>query len=264
MIDAIAPKDVEAPKKDTSLRFSDVPSLGFTYIALHHAKPPFDNKALRQAVAFCFNREAINEVVFFGTGKVGQTPIPPSSWAYDASVQPYKQDYERARAKLTEGGKPGGFSFTLLVTNSPEGVQLAEAYKSQLAEAKIVANIELLEFGTLLDRSNKGNFEALSLGWSGRADPDGNLYNYYHSQGGNNRGEYKNPEVDKLLDQARAVSDQGERKRLYTEATKIIADDVPQVFIRFPAEIKVWLPAVQGFTHVPDGMMRMTNVSLKK
>ena len=263
LVDQIAGKDVEATKKDSSLVLSDVPSLGFTYITLHHGKPPFDNKALRQAVAYSLDRDGINKVVFFNTGRAGQTPIPPSSWAYDASVAPYKQDYNTVKQKLTEGGKPQGFSFTMLVTNSPEAIQLAEAYKAQLGEAKIVANIELLEFATLLDRSNKGEFEAISLGWSGRPDPDGNVYNYFHSKGGGNRGNYNNPEVDKLLEQARAVADPAQRKQLYTQATKLIADDVPQVFIRFPAEIKVWQPAVQGFVHVPDGMMRLNAVSLK-
>lgn len=262
--DSIAPKDVDAVKKDSSLVYSEVASLGFTYISLHVGKPPFDNKALRQAVAWSLDREGINKVVFFNTGAAGQTPIPTSSWAYDPSVAPYKQNYDTVRQKLTEGGKPNGFAFTMLVTNSPEAIQLAEAYKAQLAEAKIVANLELLEFATLLDRTNKGDFEAHSLGWSGRPDPDGNIYNYFHSTGGNNRTGYKNAEVDTLLDQARAVADPAERKKIYAQATRIIADDAPFAFVRFPAEVKVRLPVVQGFTHIPDGMMRMTNVWLKK
>lgn len=264
LIDQIAPKDIAATKKDPSVVYSEVASLAFTYITLLTTKPPFDNKALRQAIAWSVDREGINKVVFFDSGKPGQTPIPPSSWAYDPSVQPYKQDYNKARQLLTEGGKPDGFAFTMLVTNSPEAIQLAEAYKAQLGEAKITANIELLEFGTLLDRFNKGSFEAVSLGWSGRPDPDGNIYNFFHSKAGSNRSGYNNPEVDKLLEQTRAVADPAERKKLYTQVTTIIAQDAPMIFIRFPAEIKVWLPTVQGFVHNPDGMMRLSAVSLKQ
>ena len=113
----------------------------------------------------------------------------------------------------------------MMVTNSPEAIQLAEAYKAQLAEAKITANLELLEFATLLDRSNKGDFESVSIGWSGRPDPDGNIYNFFHSTGGNNRNGYNNPEVDKLLEDARVASDPAQRKTIYTQATKIIADE---------------------------------------
>ncbi len=264
MVDSIPPKDIEATKRDASLRASELSSLGFSYITFQTGKPPFDNKALRQAVAWAIDRDAINRVIFFGSGQVGQTPIPPSSWAYDPGVQVYKQDYAMARQKLEEGGKAGGFSFTLLLTNSPEAVQLGEAYKAQLQEAKITANLEQLEGSAFTDRSNRGNFEATIGTWSGRPDPDGNVYNYCHSSGGLNRGAYQNPEVDRLLEQARAVTDLAERKRLYTQVTRLVADDAPHVFIRHAAEIKVWQPAVEGFIHIPDGMMRLMTVSLKR
>ena len=70
--------------------------------------------------------------------------------------------------------------------------------------------------------------------------------------------------MDKLLEQTRAVADPAERKTLYSQADKLIADDAPLIFIHFPAEQKIWLPAAQGFVHVPDGMMRMHQVWLKK
>ncbi len=264
MVDSIPSKDIEATKRDTALRVGNIPSLGFSYITFQTARPPFDNKALRQAVAWAIDRDGINKVVFFGSGQAGQTPIPPSSWAYDPAVAPYKQDYAMARKKLEEGGKAEGFSFTLLLTNSPEAIQLGEAYKAQLQEARITANLEVLEGSAFTDRSNKGSFEATIGTWSGRPDPDGNVYNYCHSSGGLNRGSYKNTEVDRLLEQTRAVSDTGERKRLYTQVSKLVTDDAPHVFIRHAAEIKVWQPAVEGFVHIPDGMMRLTTVSLKR
>ncbi|CAN5200827.1 ABC transporter substrate-binding protein [soil metagenome] len=261
MIDQVSARDVAQAREDPDLVYDEVAGLGFTYISLHSSNPPFDNMALRQAVAWTLDREAINETLFFGTGSAAQTPIPPSSWAYDESVQIYTQDYDMARQKLEEGGMPDGFEFTMLVTNTPDGVQLAEAYRAMIGEAGIVANIELLEFGTLLDRSNAGDYQAVSLGWSGRPDPDGNIYGYFHSEGGLNRGSYSNPEVDELLDQTRAVSDQDERRALYSELLTIVAEEAPMIFVRFPAEIKIWQPVIEGFMHVPDGMMRMDGVS---
>ena len=263
MIDSLPPKDIEATKKDQSLRLDEVPSLAFSYVTLQVTRPPFDNKALRQAFAWAIDREAINQVVFFGSGQAGQTAIPPSSWAFDPAIQPYRQDYAMARRKLEEGGQPNGFSFTMLITNSPESVQLAEAYKAQLQEVKIVANLEQLEGTAFTDRSNKGLFDGTVGTWSGRPDPDGNIYNYCHSSGGLNRGGYKNPEVDRLLEQARASGDTAERKRLYSQVSTIVADEAPHVFLRYPAEIKVWRPTVQGFVHIPDGMMRLKSVSLQ-
>jgi len=252
---------VEGLRDDPDLEMSEIASLGFTYITLNHQVPPFDNIALRQAVAWTIDRDAINQTIFFGTGAPAQTPIPTSSWAYDESVQVYTQDYDMAAQKLEEGGMPDGFEFTMKVTNSPDAIQLAEAYQAQIAEAGITCELELLEFGTLLDQLNSSDFEAVSLGWSGRPDPDGNIYGYFHSEGGLNRGGYANAEVDTLLEQTRAESEPAVRRDLYTQAMTIVAEEVGMVFIRYPAEIKVWRPSVVGFTHIPDGMMRFDGVS---
>jgi peptide/nickel transport system substrate-binding protein len=262
LIDQISARDIEEARNDPDLVYSEVAGLAFTYIALNAQVEPFDDMALRQACAWCIDRDAINQVLFFGTGSPAQTPIPPSSWAYDDSVQVYEQDYDMARQKLEEGGMPDGFEFPMMVTNSPDAIQLAEAYQAQMAEAGIMVELELLEFGTLLGRLNDEDFVAVSLGWSGRPDPDGNIYGYFHSEGGLNRSGYSNSEVDRLLDETRAVTDLDERRALYSEATTIIAEEAPMIFIRFPGEIKVFQPTLQNYVHVPDGMMRLTEVWL--
>jgi peptide/nickel transport system substrate-binding protein len=264
MIDQISAKDVAKTQSDSTLKLDQIAALGFNYISLNQKQPPFDKKELRQAVAWTIDRDTIIKSVLFGIGKPAQTPIPPNSWAYDDSVQIYKQDYDKAKAMLAAGGQPNGFEFSMLVTNSPDSIQLAEAFRSQMMKVGITAKLELLEFATLLSRSNASNYQAVSLGWSGRPDPDGNIYNYFHTDGGNNRGGYSNPDVDKLLEQTRAESDPAKRKVLYTQVTTLIAQDAPMIFFDFPSEIKTWRPVVQGFVHVPDGMMRFNKVWLKK
>lgn len=262
MIDSLSARDVALVREDDSLVYEEIAGLGFSYISFNVSAAPFDNMALRQAVAWTIDRDAINETLFFGTGNPAQTPIPPSSWAYDETLQFYSQDYDMARQKLEEGGMPDGFEFTMVVTNTPDSIQLAEAFRAQIGEAGIVCEIELLEFGTLLERTDSGNFQAVSLSWSGRPDPDGNIYSYFHTEGGNNDIGYSNAEVDRLLDETRAVSDQDERRALYSELMSIVADEAPMLFIRFPAQNKVWQPALQGFVLVPDGMMRLDKVYL--
>lgn len=264
LIDGISAKDVESVEADDSLVYSEVAGLGFSYIHFNATEAPFDNMALRQAVAWTLDRDSINETLFFGTGDVGQTPIPPSSWAYDESLVIYQQDYDMARQLLEEAGMPDGFEFTMLVTNTPDAIQLAEAFRAQIGEAGITANLELLEFGTLLEMVNERNFQSVSLGWSGRPDPDGNIYSYFVTDGGNNRAGYSNTEVDELLNAARATSDNEERKQIYAEACTIIAEEAPMIFVRFPAQNKVWQPAMQGYVHVPDGMMRLDKVWLEQ
>ena len=142
--------------------------------------------------------------------------------------------------------------------------QLAEVYKEQLADVGITMEIELLEFATLLDRTLKQEFDASSLQWSGRPDPDGNIYNYFYSTGSGNRSQYANPEVDKILDQTRAVSDQAERKKLYSQLNEILTVDNPMIYIQHRPEVKVMSKQVKGFVHNPDGMMRFAGVTLAR
>lgn len=261
MDDLISAKDAKQLKADTSLVYDELPGLGYRYILFNSATDPFGNMALRQAVAWSLDRAAIQKTLFFGTGAVANTPIPPSSWAYDPSLVIYgKQDYDMAKKKLADGGKANGFEFTLMVPNTPDDIQLGEAYRDQLAQVKISMKLETLEFQTLLDRSYAGNFQAHTGAWSGGPDPDDNVYSYFRSGGGTNRGKYKNDQVDTLLDQGRSTTDKDKRKSAYNQVAKIITDEAPMIFIMHPAEIKVWQPTIQGFVHSADQLMRMNTV----
>ena len=261
IIDIPNAKDIPALRNSQDPRYYEVPGLAFRYIQFNIERPPLDNKAIRQAVAWSIDREAINKAIFFDAGQPAQQPIPPSSWAFDASFKPYTRDVAKAKAKVAESGVQSP-RFPAMVTNTPEEKQIAEVYKEQLADVGIEMDIELLEFATLLDRSNRGDFTAQVLQWSGRPDPDGNVFNYFHTKGGQNRSKYSNPEVDQLLERARATYDEGERKQLYAQVNTIIADDSPMVFIQHRPEIKISSPKLQNFVHVPDGMMRFAQVWL--
>src|SRR5262249_52776354 len=115
----------------------------------------------------------------------------------------------------------------------------------------------------LTDRSGKKDYVAAISSWSGRADPDGNVANLFTTKGAQNRSDYQNPKVDELLQQARGTTDQPTRRRLYGEANAIILDDMPLLPIQHLPEIKAMSQKLQGFIHVPDGMIRTTTVSLQ-
>ena len=105
----------------------------------------------------------------------------------------------------------------------------------------------------------------ISYQWSGRPDPDGNVYQFFKTSPGTslNWSGISNPKLDALLDQTREISSQAERKKLYTEVTKILQDELPMVFIVHPIEPKAFNPKVQGYEPIPDGMMRFKDVWLK-
>jgi peptide/nickel transport system substrate-binding protein len=264
MIDMPNAKDMPSLKTGTELKYSEVPGLAYRYIQLNVKRAPLDNKAFRQAIAWSIDREAINKAVFFNVGQVGYQAIPPSSFAFDPDFKPYSpRDVQKAKAKLAESGVANP-TFTGMVPNTPEDRQLAEVFKEQLAETGITLEIELLESTVLGDRALKREYMASINGWSGRPDPDGNVYNFFHSKGAQNRSDYLNAEVDKLLDATRATYDNAERKKLYSQANELVLDDSPIIFSQHRPEVKVMTQKVQGYVHVPDGMMRLWNVWLQK
>ncbi len=261
---SIAAKDVAGVKSGSELVIKDVAGLGFNGLGFNVAKEPFNKKELRQAVAEALDRDQINKTVYFGVNTVAQGAIPPSSWAFDANYKPYGANIAKAKEYLKAGGKPDGFTFDFKVgSGSPTTTQLAQLIKDQLAKAGITANLVQEERTTLSNDQNMGNFQMLIFGWSGRADPDGNLYNIFHTGGGLNYGGYSSPMVDDLLEKARAAGDQAQRKDLYQQAQKLIVDDAAMAFYSFVPAYLVMQPKVQGVQLYPDFMMRFESAWLK-
>src|SRR5882762_2370982 len=143
VMDYVQPRDVAAVKADKNVVVVDVPSLADFAYQLNHARPPFNTKALRQAVAYALDLEQIVKGVWLNVGVPANGPIPPTSWAYDRSIPPIRRDLAKSKAKLGEGGQPNGFAFTMTTNNIPINVQEAEVIQAQLREAGITMRIKI-------------------------------------------------------------------------------------------------------------------------
>jgi peptide/nickel transport system substrate-binding protein len=265
VMDYVLPRDVAPMKADKRLVVVDVPSLADFGYQLNHTRPPFNVKALRQAVAYAVDLDQIVKGVWLNVGYPANGPISPASWAYDRSIPPIKRDLSKARAKLLEGGQPGGFTFTLTTNNIPISVQEAEVIQAQLAEVGITVKIQLVDSSTLIAQGNAKNFDMISFQWSGRPDPDGNTYQFFKTTPGTsfNWSGLSNERVDTLLERTREVASPAERKKLYGELTRLLQDELPMLFIVHPIEPKAFSPRVQGYDPIPDGMMRFKDVWLR-
>src|SRR6266849_2483753 len=265
VMDYVQPRDVAAVRADRNVVVVDVPSLADFAYQLNHTRPPFATKALRQAVAYALDLDQIVKGVWLNVGVPANGPIPPTSWAYDKTIPPIRRDLGRAKAKLAEGGQAAGFTFTMTTNNIPINVQEAEVIQAQLREAGITMKIKLVDSATLISDGNNKNFEMISYQWSGRPDPDGNTYQFYKTTQGTslNWSGISNPQIDALLDRSREASSQAERKKLFSDLTKILQEELPMVFIVHPIEPKAFSPKVQGYEPIPDGMMRFKDVWLQ-
>jgi peptide/nickel transport system substrate-binding protein len=113
----------------------------------------------------------------------------------------------------------------------------------------------------LLDQAIKGNHESVFINWSGRLDPDLNIYDFAVTGGSSNRSQYSNPEVDKLLNAARAEGDQAKRKAIYDNVMNIVHDDIYYIFMYHTNNVFGISKGAQGFNYIPDGIIRTATIS---
>jgi peptide/nickel transport system substrate-binding protein len=258
--DGVDPNLVAQAKANPNLVYQQIPSLSFGGFMLNTKAPPFDTVNVRQAIAWGVNRDEIVSKVLNGVGVVAQGPLSPGSWAYDSSFAPFSYDVNKAKAALQQAGV-SNVSFTMLIpSGSPLATQEAEFIQSELQAAGITVNIKQEVFATLLDDTAAHNFQAALVGWSGRPDPDGNMYSWFHTGGGLNDMQYSNPQVDALLEDARASSDQATRAKDYIQAQQLIVNDASYIFINHGVSVQATSKKVQNFLLLPTGIMEFLSV----
>ena len=267
MLERLAPSDVTSVKSDKNLNFISMSGLGFYDLTFNVSNGPrapkaFKDKRVRQAFVLAIDRDAINQVIGGGIFAPISQAIPTNSPYFDASIKTTKRDIPKAKALL----KAAGFeqlSVELTFGNNTVSNQMAQMLQAMLSEAGINLKLRPTDYAAALNASTKGDFELLYLGWSGRTDPDGNLHQFVTCRGNLNYGRYCNPDVDKLLDDARVKPTVAERKPIYDAAQKILADEDPIIYLYAQPWPYALSKKVQGFTPYPDGLIRLRGVSIK-
>ena len=270
MSEYIVPTDVDAVRKDNRLRLAAMDSLGYQTIEFNVGNGPRAKSAVgadsrvRRAFELAIDREALVQVVYNGLYGTTAQAIPPSSPMHLAGVRPKPRDVAAARALLKEAGLPLPVVVNLVVSNNPDLRQAGEVIQSMAAEAGFDVKVTASEFASALAAATRGEFEAFLVAWSGRVDPDGNLFGFLHSNGALNDGKYANPKVDGLLEQARAVSDVAQRRAIYEQVFAQTTQDLPLIYLWLQKNLVGMSAKVTGFRQVPDGMIRLQGVSLAK
>ena len=258
--------EADSAKPDTKYKLIQHGAFAWQGIWLNVTKPPFDNKLLRQAFNATIDRNAIANVVLQGAVFPAFSFFPNGTPAYDPTWKIPSRNLALAKEKLQAAGRAGGFEFSVMSTPGQVNQSILQAVQSMASEAGIQIKVQLIEFGQLLDATDHLQHQAALLGWSGRPDPDFDIYPFMTPSGlgSFNDSGYQNPKVTELLDAARLLNDMNQRRRAYGEVTKILADDLPYIWLYFPKEYKLVSVRVKGFVHEPDGMMRFQTVSVAR
>jgi len=238
---------------------------GYTVVRYNVAHGPKGEKLgsdprIREAIEAAIDRKILTEVVFNGEYVPGNQPFDPSNFYYNADFPVPERDVEKAKRLLEEAGAPD-FTFTLIVPPERDRQEAAQVMQAMLVEAGITMNIETQENVTMLQAGREGDFEAYFTFWSGRPDPDGNLFTHYACNGPLNHSAYCNEEFTRLVTEARKVSDENERKKLYDEAAAQMIEDRPSLIVWHRMIFTGLRKEIDGFVPHSDGLIRLKGVS---
>jgi peptide/nickel transport system substrate-binding protein len=259
--DNLPEQQVNDLKDSDGIVVESAPSNDYWYFAPNQAREPFGDPRVRQALAWAIDRDAIVQASTFGNGVVNQTAIPATSgWYYDYA--PYSRDLDMARSLLEEAGVSDLTMDLMVVSTDTPAVTNAQVIAANLAEIGVNVEIRQLDVSTWLADQAEGNFDAFLWSWIGNLDPSDFYYAQHHTDGGFNAQGYSNPDVDALLDEAAAETDQEARKALYDQAAQQIVDDASYVYLYNPEVVAAWSPNVEGFDVRGDAAIRFDDVSL--
>jgi peptide/nickel transport system substrate-binding protein len=266
IIERIAPADVETVKSDANLAFHPVTGTGYQALTFNLKKGDKDtfpighDKRIRQAFELSIDRNVINEVVGQGIFQPAYQPFPPTSFAYDKKFERRQRDVAKAKTLLAEAGVER-VKLEIAFGNNTASQQVYELIQAMSAEAGFDISLRPTEFAALQSALKESDFEAGQSGWSGRADPDGNIHPFVSCEGNLNDAHYCNEKVDALLEEARSLTDPAKRKALYDQVQEIIQDELPIVYLYYQPWPFAARANVKGFTAYPDGMVRLRGVS---
>lgn len=263
VVNDLSPDVVHQLAAEKAVTIAESAGTDYAYVGINMRDQVLQDKRVRHALGYAINRQAIVDHLRRGLARPAIGILPPASWAFDEGVFQFSYDPARAQALLDEAGyrDPDGdgpeprLRLSLKVSTN-EFIRLQAAVIQQdLKQVGIELDVRSYEFATLYADVLKGNFQLFTLQWVGVSDPD-MLRRVFHSQqmppNGFNRGYYSNPDVDRLIDLAMAAPTEAERRKLYADAQRVIAEDAPYISLWYKTNVAVSRTQIEGVKLTPS------------
>jgi peptide/nickel transport system substrate-binding protein len=231
------------------------------FLDLRPEKPLFRERAVRQAVATAVDRGRVLGAAVDGRGRVADSIVPRTSWAYTDTIVRYEQSYEEAVGLLERAGwrdtdadgvrEKNGVSlrFTIASSDEPARTAAGRQIAADLKKVGIAAELVTYPFGELVEKVIPSrDFDALLVGITSAPDPD--PYSFFHSSQtqhpGFNFSGYSTLPMDRALEAARQTSDRESRKALWSPVFQTISTEVPVVYLYFSDHLYAQHTSVKG------------------
>jgi len=242
-----------------NVKLAETMDLAYTLIGMNVSKPPFDNPKVREAVNYAINRQEIVDAALFGAGVPGG-PLSPAlkSWALDVKeFDCYAHDPAKAQALLKEAGVATPVAVSLKVLPRQDIRDVAQVVQEQLNKAGFKVELINQEQGQFIQDWRNSNFEMFASLNAGQPDPDEYFYRTFRTGGSTNVFKYSDQEIDGLLDRARTLSDQAERKKAYDQVQRKLACTGPAAHLTYGTLFSAMNDKLKGFDVMPNRSLMM-------
>jgi peptide/nickel transport system substrate-binding protein len=263
------PTDLAAIRSDSNLQLLNRTSLGYQGITINVGNknglgekyesvgtPLAEHKELRQALSLAMDRDAISKIVYQGNVVPGCGPLSPVSPYFDKSFKCPARDVAKAKQLVQQSGVATPVPVKLMLNTDAVTLRLGQTIQAMAKEAGFNVQLQPTEFTSALDKGDAGDYDTFQLGWSGRIDPDGNIQQFVGSTGSQNDSGYTNDALDKVLDQGRSELDKAKRVQIYQQATQMILDEAPLIYLFHDKYFTGAGKNVTGLQFYGDGLLR--------
>src|SRR5262245_11661563 len=242
------PVTVETLQKTTGIKTELTEGTNITHLGVNLQDPILKDRRIRQALAYAIDRDEIIRNVLRGQASPARSILPPSQWAYEPNVADYKYDPDRARKLLAEAGK-SSLKLSLKTSTISIARKTGEAIQEQLRRVGVEIDLQSLEQQKLTQDMNEGNFQLYQRQLVG-SNQSTDIFKFVYGSNsvppnGQNRSRYSNPLVDKLLDEALTATKE-RRKEIFSQVQKILAEDLPQIYLWYPSTIVIYRDRVSN------------------
>ncbi len=264
--DAISPFSAGQLKTTPNLIVSEYPSCRFSDVTMAAGRAPWDNKLLRQAVAYSIDRNALIQTIEKGAARPGYSPLGDCFWYSNSAIKAYDYNVAKAKEALAQAGYPNGIDVDWQEKSTATDLEAAQVYQSMFAQVGIRTHIQTLPVQDFFAvHWTKRSLYFYKSVWVPRADPDGILRVLFYSKGSSNFEDYNNPQVDALLDQAAVEYDHAKAKALYDQIQKLMVEGPSSKIVTYlRTEFTGISTRVQNYVEMPDRMPRLGYIWLKQ
>ncbi len=267
----LAPDQKAEIDRDANVAIANRPSFNVGYLALNPSYKPLSDVRVRQAIAHSINKSAIVQAFWKGSAQTTPHFTPPTlDWAQSSTLQDYDYNPQKAKDLLAQAGYSNGFDLDLWYMPVarpyfPNPKPIAEAFANDLQAVGIRANLKTKDWAAYLaDRLKLPGYQSFMMGWTGDyGDPDTFYYPHFGTGGTNDIGNWRNDRVLQLLDQARSISDQPSRSKLYAEIDQIVHDQAVRLSIVHSDPLLVQRKTIDGWVPSPLGTEPFEGISKK-